>query len=362
MKIKKRLLIALFTCAVFVTALMTGAVFAEEAQSNSPVSVENKVEKEAVQTSTLKLKDIKAYDKTAFVEINDNVPDFYISQITTNPYVSFSPLDKLGRTGACIACLSKETLPTESREQVSGVDPSGWNNKRYDQLIEGQYLFNRSHVIAYQLCGDNGSPENLITGTDYLNTNGMHFFEDMVAAYLEKNKDHHVIYRVTPFYDGDNLVPMGVQMEAFSVEDYGKDLCFNVFVYNVQPGIEINYKNGDSKEDPNYVPGSEIKAAEAYGKISVPEIVAFSMLASETTDSENGLVNKSVSEDAIANPETEEETAQTVTYILNTNTHKFHTPTCSSVADMKEKNKQEFYGSFDEAVSLGYKPCQKCLN
>lgn len=342
-------------------------VFAAETEqpaiaAEKDTSVTPGIEKDGVTRSRLEISKVTPYDDTAFEVINDNIPDFYISQITTEPYVNFSALDKQGRTGAGMACLSKETLPKEARTQISNITPVGWQNERYDDLIVNQYLYNRSHIIGYQLCGDNATPENLFTGTDYLNTESMLYFENLIAEYLDKNAKNHVIYRVTPLYKDKNLVADGVQMEAFSVEDFGKGVCFNVFVYNVQPGVTIDYATGKSKADAAYVPGSAIGVAQMYGKVTEPEIVDFKMAAAAKPEGTKAKVaEEQTKETTVAEePETTTEPVKEVTYILNTNTKKFHYPNCASVGDMKEKNKSEFYGSRDEAIAAGYDPCGRC--
>ena len=310
-----------------------------------------------------------------------NRNDFYIWQISSEPFVSFSKLDDLGRTGTAMACLGKETLPTETRSQINMIQPSGWQNTQYENLIEEKYLYNRSHLIGYQFCSEDAIPENIFTGTRYLNADSMLFLENKISAYIEENagdtstaaeesKGHHVIYRVTPVYEDNNLVASGVQMEAFSVEDYGKSICFNAFVYNVHPGIKIDYKSGESEVDRSYKKGKEISAAEAFSKLSEP--VLMSLDEAESTDSQaagdRGQSTVESTEPAspavqvTPEPQITEsaEEEQTVTYILNKNSKKFHRPNCSSVDDMKEKNKQEFYGTREEAIAQGYEPCKRC--
>lgn len=200
-------------------------------------------------------------------------------------------------------------MPTEERGSISEVKPTGWKNEKYDN-IDGEYLYNRCHLIGYQLSGENANAENLITGTRYMNTEGMLPFEDMVADYVHET-ENHVMYRVTPVFEGEDLVASGVQMEAESVEDDGKGVCFNVYVYNVQPDITIDYTTGDNWE---------------------------------TTEEERNL-----------NGQKEEQT-----YVLNKNTHKFHRPDCSGAADIKEKNREEFTGTREEVIKQGYQPCTKC--
>ena len=270
---------------------------------------------DAVPVSTLSA--IPLYDGTDYVVLQNNQPDFYVWQISATPYVLFSRLDALGRTGAAMACLGPETLPTQARGSMGNTYPSGWQTTQYDNLGEDRYLYNRSHVIAFMLCGDNATPENLFTGTRYLNTGSMVIFESQVADYISRTKNH-VIYRCTPIYAGEDLVATGVQMEAYSVEDRGA-LCFNVFAFNIQPGIKIDYATGES-----------VKEGEA---------------ASEKTADRSA-------------PQATE--APKVTYILNTNTKKFHYPSCSSVKDIKDNHRKNFYGTREKAVAAGYAPCGRC--
>ena len=204
-----------------------------------------------VYTSSFDLATIPDYTDQPYVVLNDNKPDFEESDLTTESFEKYSDLDSLGRCGYAFANLSTDTMPKadEERESISNVEPSGWINKKYE-IVDGGYLYNRCHLIGYQLCAENANEKNLITGTRYMNTEGMLSFENQVADYI-KETDNHVLYRVTPIYDGNNLVASGVQIEAQSVEDNGKGICFNVYCYNVQPGIDIDYSTGESKEAEN---------------------------------------------------------------------------------------------------------------
>ena len=261
------------------------------------------------------LYDIPAYDGEDFVVLAEQ------RRIVNRIETMFSKLDDLGRTGPAMACLGPETMPTRPRGQIGNVRPSGWHTTRYDDLIEDRYLYNRAHVIGYLLCGDNATPENLFTGTRHLNANSMLSFEKQVVDYMEKTKNH-VIYRCSPTYAGDDLVATGVQMEAYSVEDAG-GLCFNVFVFNVQPGIVIDYATGESHRAPTRMgPNAEDDTQEA---------------------------------EAPSAPQATE--APVVTYVLNTNTYKFHYPSCPSVQEIKQRNRQDFYGTRDEVIAAGYEPC-----
>ena len=208
--------------------------------------------------------------------------------------------------GAAFACLGKELMPTEERGAIGQVKPSGWQTVKYDS-VDGKYLYNRCHLIGYQLSGENANERNLITGTRYMNTEGMLPFENLVAAYIRET-GNHVMYRVTPVFEGAELLSRGVLMEAYSVEDGGEGISFHGFVYNRQPGIEISYADGKSR---------------------------------------------------LTQGAADEEGAEG-TYILNTNTKKFHLPSCPSVEDMREKNREDYTGSRDALLERGYVPCSAC--
>lgn len=189
--------------------------------------------------------DIPKYSDNIYVTLNNNIPYFDESEYTTKSFETYSELDSLGRCGPAYANICMEIMPTEKREDINSVIPTGWVQAKYN----GSYLYNRCHLIGFQLAGENDNKLNLITGTSYFNVTGMLPFEDEVDDYIEQNKNNHVLYRVTPIYEGNNLVASGVEIEAYSVEDNGRGVCFNVFVYNVQPGIHINYATGESWEE-----------------------------------------------------------------------------------------------------------------
>ena len=194
---------------------------------------------------TVDLSAIPAYSGSPFVAVDDNRPTFAAEDFTTEAFEYYSPLDTLGRCGVAYANIGPELMPTEERESIGQVKPSGWQTVKYD-VVDGKYLYNRCHLIGYQLTGENANKQNLITGTRYLNVDGMLPFENVVAEYIEET-GNHVLYRVTPVFDGTDLVAQGVQMEAMSVEDEGFGVRFNVYVYNVQPGVEIDYATGESR-------------------------------------------------------------------------------------------------------------------
>jgi DNA-entry nuclease len=212
------------------------------------LSREEAVPKETVPPSTLSFAEIPPYSGSDYVLIHGGKPDFELGQLTAEPYVVFSALDELGRSGAAMACLGPETLPDkdEQRDGIGDMRPSGWHTQRYDELIEDHYLYNRCHLIGFLLCGNRTVPENFFTGTRHLNAESMLPFEIRTANYIEKT-GNHVIYRVTPVYESKNLLASGVQIEARSVEDLGRGLSLNVYVYNVQPGVVIDYATGDSR-------------------------------------------------------------------------------------------------------------------
>lgn len=198
-----------------------------------------------ISTTSYSLKDIPEYSNEPYVVINNNEPFFDDVDITDEEFETYSKLDSLGRCGVAYANVSTKTMPTEERGSIGYVKPSGWQTVKYD-IVDGKYLYNRCHLIGYQLTGENANEENLITCTRYMNTTGMLYFENLVADYV-KETNNHVMYRVTPMYNGDNLLASGVLMEALSVEDNGEGIKFNVYVYNVQDGISIDYKDGSSK-------------------------------------------------------------------------------------------------------------------
>lgn len=265
------------------------------------------------------------YAGYAWKEINNNVPFFSDEEKTcTDAFELYSDLDQLGRCQVAYANICIELMPTEERGEIGQVKPTGWHTVKYPGIIDGNYLYNRCHLIGYQLAGENANEKNLITGTRYLNVIGMLPFENEVASYV-KSTDNHVLYRVTPIFTDDNLVADGVLMEAYSVEDSGAGVCFNVFCYNAQPGIGIDYQTGDSWED------DSVKSKE---NDSDP------FYAIET--------------------ESEQEELNQVSYVLNTSSMKFHTPDCSSVEKISSKNRKDVQISRTDLLSEGYAPCKIC--
>lgn len=288
-------------------------------------------------TSAFSLREIPAYSGTPYTEVNGNQPYFTEEELTTQSFETYSELDSLGRCGMAYANVGQDLMPTEPRGEIGAVKPTGWHLVKYDN-VDGKYLYNRCHLIAYMLAAENANPQNLITGTRYLNVQGMLPFETKVCDYV-KNTGNHVLYRVTPIFDGDNLLADGVLMEAYSVEDAGEGICFCVFAYNVQPGIGIDYATGD-----NWAEGSG-----TYQSTAAPAAVETPAPQPETDTAVQITPESSAPQES-----------QGITYVLNTNTMKFHYPTCSSVDDMKEKNKQIYTGSRDEVINMGYVPCKRC--
>ena len=208
-------------------------------ETNSPVNV--------VVNGNFTYEDIPEYAGEAYVSVNDSIPFFSDEDKNTNVFETYSKLDSLGRCGVAYANICKELMPTDDREDIGNVTPSGWKQVKYD-FISGKYLYNRCHLIGFQLAGENANPLNLITGTRYLNIDGMLPFENLVDDYVDET-NNHVLYRVTPIFKGNELVCRGVLMEGFSVEDNGESICFCVFAYNVEPGVIINYADGSSQLD-----------------------------------------------------------------------------------------------------------------
>ena len=239
-KSKYNLVISIITLILIIFIGYYENKYGIDAGSNQNVQVS-----ENTQTS-FNLNDIPEFDgKTPYVIINNNEPNFPEEDFNSNSFEKYSELDSLGRCGAAYANVSKDTMPTEARGEISKVKPTGWHTVKYD-CVEGKYLYNRCHLIGYQLTAENANKQNLITGTRYLNVDGMLPFENQVAEYV-KQENGHVLYRVTPIFEGNNLVANGVQMEAESVEDKGEKVKFNVYAYNVQPNIKIDYLTGNSE-------------------------------------------------------------------------------------------------------------------
>lgn len=265
----------------------------------------------AAVSASFDLSQVPAYSGSPYVVVSGNAPSFTEEDRAAAPE-TYAPLDSLGRCGVATAIVSQETMPTGERGSIGMVKPSGWHTVRYDDLIADRYLYNRCHLIGYQLTGENANERNLITGTRYMNVEGMLSFENQIADYVEST-GNRVLYRVAPVFEGDDLVARGVHMEALSIEDGGAGVSFNVFCYNVQPGVRIDYVTGESwREQPE---------EPAQGQ---------------------------------------QESAEKAVYVANVNTGKFHLPGCRSVGQMKDYNKREIIATREEMISWGYSPCANC--
>lgn len=296
-----------------------GAVVAGEDSSGalgSKDKVDGPQEDLVNNNSYVSLDAIPAYDGKAYVVVNNNEPFFTDSDMTTTAFENYSDLDSLGRCGVAYANICKDIMPTEERGKIGMIKPSGWHTVKYD-VIKDRYLYNRCHLIGYQLAGENANPKNLITGTRYLNVEGMLPFENLVADYVN-NTGNHVLYRVTPMFSGSNLVANGVLIEAKSVEDNGGGILFNVYCYNVQPGVGINYENGDS-----WLDGTTGSASSG----------------SDSSAAENSAADSSNSE--------------TMVHITATG-KKYHRAGCRTL------KKSDTEVTLDEAKSMGLSPCGIC--
>ena len=348
---------------------------------------------------------IPDYSGKPYVVVNEGEPYFTDTEKTTHSFEKYSDLDSLGRCGAAIACIGTDIMPTAPRGTIGAVRPTGWHTVKYAG-IDGNYLYNRCHLIAYELAGENANEKNLITGTRYLNIEGMLPFENEVADYV-KYSGNHVLYRVTPIFENENLLASGVLMEGISVEDDGAGIKFNVFCYNVQPGITIDYTTGESTGEeysgsdtakydgvdfsspaviaiiqqslnnhgydcgsPDGIAGTATaNAIERYrndhsisgNSIDAALALALGVNAYDLLDASQKDVSKTSQTD-IRNGQTGDPTdsSPNVTYIINMNTGKFHYPDCNSVSQMAEHNKKEYTGLRDDLIRQGYEPCQRC--
>ena len=273
-------------------------------------------------SNNISISNIPEYSREDYIVLNNNVPNFPEADLTTTSFEEYSPLDSLGRCGVAYANIGTDIMPTEKRESISSVKPSGWQSVKYD-IVEGKYLYNRSHLIGYQLTAENANDRNLITGTRYFNATLMLPYENMVADYI-KETNNHVLYRVTPVFEGNNLVATGVQMEAKSVEDNGEGIEFNVFVYNVQPGITIDYATGNSALN-----GEEIVKTES----------------SNNTESTNNNNSTSSNEETIIRG--------------NSKSKIYHCPGQRDYENMADSQYLVNFNSEQEAIDAGYRKASR---
>ncbi len=302
----------------------TTIISTEQSSINSTTKKSTTVKKSTTKKKITKfsLSSVPKFSGKSYVKINGNKPYFTNSDYTKKVFEKYSSLDSLGRCGVAYANVCKQTMPTKERGAIGMIKPTGWYTVKYD-CVDGKYLYNRCHLIGYQLTAENANEKNLITGTRYLNVEGMLPFENMVADYV-KETNNHVLYRVTPVFKGNNLVASGVLIEAKSVEDKGNGICFNVYCYNNEPNIKINYATGES--------------SLANGKQG-------------TTSSKKAKKNTTAKSYS---------SASSGTYILNTNSKKFHKTNCDSASKISKKNREVYKGKRSAIISKGYSPCKKC--
>lgn len=274
---------------------------------------------------------IPDYSGSPYITVDNNIPQFLETDISTTSYEYYSDLDNLGRCGVVYACIGKDIMPTGKRGEIGIVKPSGWQTVKYPDIIEDVYLYNRCHLIGYKLTGENDNTKNLITGTRYMNVEGMLPFENKIANYVEET-GNHVMYRVTPIFDGENLLANGVQLEAKSVEDNGEGILFNVFCYNVQPGIIIDYATGESSV--------EVVRTE------------------KQTEPVQQVISKEEVEDIQGRVQIVSQDVQKRLIIANKNSGVFHISDCKQLP--KEKNRV-YFNSREEALLAGFdNPCDYC--
>lgn len=322
-----------------------------------------------------KLSDIPEYSGALCIDINEGQPGFSADDAARGSFMEFSELDFEGRCGTAAGLIGPETVSNAERGDISQVHPSGWVQHRYS-FVDHEMLYNRSHLIAHQLCGEDANERNLITGTRTMNAVGMTYYEELVGNYVRRT-NNHVLYRVTPLFAANDLVARGVQMEAESVEDGGRAIRFNVFVYNVEPGVKIDYVTGDNWES------SEIPAVKTKGEATTTRGADGDAALSRSAPSKrevgaSGTSGSSTSSNAAGgneaqaapsdSPDTKTSsdssssanTAEQQTYVLNKRSHKFHRPECDSVQSMSPSNKEEFTGLRQTLIDEGYTPCRSC--
>ena len=321
-------------------------------------------------SATAKLSDIPEYSGALCIDINEGQPGFSADDAARGSFMEFSELDFEGRCGTAAGLIGPETVSNAERGDISQVHPSGWVQHRYS-FVDREMLYNRSHLIAHQLCGEDANERNLITGTRTMNAVGMTYYEELVGNYVRRT-NNHVLYRVTPLFAANDLVARGVQMEAESVEDGGQAIRFNVFVYNVEPGVKIDYVTGDNWES-SEIPAVKTKGeatttrgtsgdaalsqyAASKGEAGASGTSGSSDTSSSTQAAPSGSSDAKTSGDSSSSASTTEQQ----TYILNKRSHKFHRPECDSVQSMSPSNKEEFTGLRQTLIDEGYTPCRSC--
>lgn len=336
-----------------------GAVVASEDSSGALGSKDTadagKPQDELVNNNSyVSLDAIPAYDGKAYVAVNNNEPFFMDSDMTTTAFENYSDLDSLGRCGVAYANICKDIMPTEERGKIGMIKPSGWHTVKYD-VIKDRYLYNRCHLVGYQLAGENANPKNLITGTRYLNVEGMLPFENLVADYVN-NTGNHVLYRVTPMFSGSNLVANGVLIEAKSVEDNGGGILFNVYCYNVQPGVGINYENGDSWLDGTAPQEQSVQTGAAQNGGSQSSDGSQAGASAGDTGSSGSITGSAASGSDTSpaeNSVSDSSNSKTMVHITATG-KKYHRAGCRTL------KKSDTEVTLDEAKSMGLSPCGIC--
>lgn len=330
---------------------------------------------EGARSAQATIADIPAYTGALCIDINHGMPGFTAQDEARGTFTQFSDLDFEGRCGTAFARIGPDTVSNEKRGDISQVHPSGWVQRKYSFVDDGM-LYNRSHLIAHQLCGENANEKNLITGTRTFNAVGMLYYEELVGDYV-RSTGNHVLYRVTPLFAANDLVARGVQMEAKSVEDNGEAVQFNVFVYNVEPGVAIDYVTGESWES------SETPQVTSKGSATITTAAAAradkaaagsaggskadSGIGAGSSGSNAGNANGAGSESntgdgdgAGSNNASSQGMSEQQDYILNVKNKKFHKPDCSAASDISSANKQDFTGTRDQLIARGYSPCGIC--
>ena len=314
---------------------------------------------EGARSAQATIADIPAYTGALCIDINHGMPGFTAQDEARGTFMQFSDLDFEGRCGTAFARIGPDTVSNEKRGDISQVRPSGWVQRKYSFVDDGM-LYNRSHLIAHQLCGENANEKNLITGTRTFNAVGMLYYEELVGDYVHST-GNHVLYRVTPLFAANDLVARGVQMEAKSVEDNGEAIQFNVFVYNVEPGVAIDYVTGESWES------SETPQVTSKGSATITTAAAAradKAAAGRSAGSGSGTgssgSNAGDGHGTGSNSSNNQGTSEQQDYILNVKNKKFHKPDCSAASDISSANKQDFTGTRDQLIARGYSPCGIC--
>ena len=339
---------------------ISGCSFIASDDANSSTSAESSQPQDVLNSATesarATIADIPTYTGALCININNGVPGFTASDEQRGAFMQFSDLDFEGRCGTAFAQIGTDTVSNDKRGDISSVHPSGWVQKKYSFVDDGM-LYNRSHLIAHQLCGENANEKNLITGTRTFNVVGMLYYEELVGDYVRAT-GNHVLYRVTPLFAANDLVARGVQMEAKSIEDNGEGVQFNVFVYNVEPGVSIDYVTGESWES------ADTPAVSSKGESTITTAAAArAAQAGENStpfDANNASSTNSGANANASDQETSGQSAEQQDYILNVKNKKFHLPSCSAANDIAAANKQDYTGTRNDLIARGYTPCGIC--